>query len=57
MNNQLIIYSPLKEYFKFNENIMIFSKFHNLDNYDSFAITILFNVYIYYLTSMIMILY
>ena len=55
MNNQLIIYSPLKEYIRFNENIIIFSNLYNLDNYDTFTIIILFNVYIYYLSCMIMI--
>ena len=57
MNQELIIYSPLKTYIQFNENILIFSNLYNLNNYDTFAIIILLNVYIYYLSCMIMILY
>ena len=53
MNNQLIIYSSINNYIKFNNSIILLSKISNLDDYYTYCIIILYNVYIYYISMII----
>ena len=57
--NELIIYSPIhifNTFNKFNEDILLFSEIYKLDDYDTFIILIGMNLYVYYISRIMVIL-